>query len=75
MQILVERACRCDIGKYLAFYRQIRKQKIAYSPQKGQILTLPAIAHGPERGIYAASSFGRLQVNRFVSVRSDTEAA
>ena len=37
-----------------------------------------AIQHSistPERGVYAASSFGSPQANRFVCVRSDTEAA
>ncbi len=33
------------------------------------------IANGPERGVYAASSFGSPQANRFVDAQSDTEAA
>jgi hypothetical protein len=39
------------------------------------LMTLPPIANRPERGIYGASSFGSPQVNRFVSARSDAEAA
>jgi hypothetical protein len=41
----------------------------------GRILTLPPIGDRPERGVYAASSFGSPLANRFVSVRSDAEAA
>jgi hypothetical protein len=41
----------------------------------GRIRAPPPIANGPERGVYAASSFGSLQANRFVYARSDTEAA
>jgi len=32
-------------------------------------LPLPPIANWPERGVYAASSFGSPQVNHFVHVR------
>jgi hypothetical protein len=39
------------------------------------LMTLPPIANRPERGVYGASSFGSPQVNRFVSARSDAEAA
>jgi hypothetical protein len=41
----------------------------------GRILILPMIENRPERGVYAASSFGSPQANRFIYARSDTEAA
>jgi hypothetical protein len=41
----------------------------------GQSLDAEIIALEQERGVYAASSFANPQVNRFVAVRSDPEAA
>jgi len=36
-----------------------------FSQSQAHLEALPPIASGPERGVYAASSFGSLQANRF----------